>query len=160
MHHVKGTNALCTGEINLKQKPGLNCKFLCYLFDLYSFKFSSILFVKYHLNILQYILLLNLSFKLNFKFKTFHFSTSKICYNPSNAEATLVQSTRMQSYLKHVNPVKLVFIGKLSLSTLRWVPMGQSFTHFSVFLHHIVLVNFFTSSISVKGDFLKPQEGL
>ena len=33
----------------------------------------------------------------------------------------------------------LVFIGKLSLSTLIWVPICQGFSHVSVFLHHFVL---------------------
>ena len=32
-------------------------------------------------------------------------------FNPSNAEATFVQSTRTQKIEKHLNPVMLVFIG-------------------------------------------------
>ena len=32
----------------------------------------------------------------------------------------------------------LVFIGRLSLSTLKWVPMCQGFSHFSGILHHFV----------------------
>ena len=50
------------------------------------------------------------------------------------------------------NPVMLVFIRKLSLimSTLRWVPICQSFSHFSGFLHHFVLAKLVTSSIKVK----------
>ena len=46
--------------------------------------------------------------------------------------------------------ILLVFIGKLSLSTLRWVPMCQGFSHFFGFLHHFVLAKLATSSISVK----------
>ena len=39
---------------------------------------------------------------------------------PSNAEATLVQSTRMQRFfINHLNPVMMVFIELLSLSTPR-----------------------------------------
>ena len=41
-------------------------------------------------------------------------------------------------------------IGKLSLSTLRKVPMCQGFSHFSGFLHHLVLATLATSSIRVK----------
>ena len=45
---------------------------------------------------------------------------SQTLINPSNAKATFVQSTRMQRFLKkHLNPVMLVFIGKLSLSSIR-----------------------------------------
>ena len=44
-----------------------------------------------------------------------------------------------------------VFIGKLSLSTLRWIPMCQGFSNFSGFLYHIVLVKLATSSIGIKG---------
>ena len=41
-------------------------------------------------------------------------------FNPSNAEAPFLQGTRMQRFLKkHLNPVMLVLIGKLLLSTLR-----------------------------------------
>ena len=37
-----------------------------------------------------------------------------------NAEATFLQSTRMQRFFEnHLNPVMLVFIGELLLSTLR-----------------------------------------
>ena len=44
----------------------------------------------------------------------------------------------------------LVFIGKLSLSTLRRIPICQGFSHFSVFLLHFVLAKLATSSIRVK----------
>ena len=49
----------------------------------------------------------------------------------------------------HLNPVVLVFIGKLSLSTLRKVPICQGFSHFSGFLHHFVLAKVTTSSTRV-----------
>ena len=40
--------------------------------------------------------------------------------NPSNAKATFIQSTMTQKKIEnHLNPVMLVFIGKLSLSTVR-----------------------------------------
>ena len=42
-------------------------------------------------------------------------------FNPANSEATLVQGTRTQRFSKTlcVNPVMLVYIEKLSQSTLR-----------------------------------------
>ena len=43
----------------------------------------------------------------------------------------------------------LVFIGKLSWSTLRWVPICQGFSQFSGFLHHFVLAKLATSSTRV-----------
>ena len=47
----------------------------------------------------------------------------------------------------HLNPVILVFIGKLSLRALRWVPICQGFGHFpGFFLHNFVIA---TSSIRV-----------
>ena len=52
-------------------------------------------------------------------------------------------SSRLQSMPKqfepHLNPVLLVCIGKLSLSTLRRVPICQYFSHFSGFLHHFCI---------------------
>ena len=40
--------------------------------------------------------------------------------NPSNAEGTYAQRTKTQRFCEnHLNPIMLVFIGKLSLSTLR-----------------------------------------
>ena len=44
----------------------------------------------------------------------------------------------------------LVLIGKLLLSTFRWVPICQGFSHFPVFLHYFVLAKLATSSIRVK----------
>ena len=49
----------------------------------------------------------------------------------------------------HLNPVMLVFIGKPSMSTFKWVPIGQGFGHFSGFLHHFVLAKLANSSIKV-----------
>ena len=40
---------------------------------------------------------------------------------------------------KNRHPAILVFIGRLSLSTLIWVPMCQDSNIFSGFLHHLVL---------------------
>ena len=44
----------------------------------------------------------------------------------------------------------LVFIGKLSLSTLRWIPMYQGSNHFSVFFASFCLAKLATSSRRVK----------
>ena len=38
-----------------------------------------------------------------------------------------------KNFEKHLNPLMLVFIETLSLSTLRRVPMLQGFNHFQVF---------------------------
>ena len=43
-----------------------------------------------------------------------------------------------------------ILSGKLSLSTLRWVPMCKGFSHYSDFLHHFVLAKLASSSIRVK----------
>ena len=45
---------------------------------------------------------------------------------------------RDERFLKHLNPVMLVFIGKLSSNTLRWVPSCQVSVIFQLFLHHFV----------------------
>ena len=59
-------------------------------------------------------------------------------FNPSSAE-------------NHLNPVMLVFIGILLLSTLRWVPICQGFSDFfSFFCINFVLAKLVTSSIRVK----------
>ena len=50
-----------------------------------------------------------------------------IVFNPSNAETTYAQCTKhkdAKTIKKHLNPVMLVFIRKLSLSTLIRVHMG------------------------------------
>ena len=54
------------------------------------------------------------------------------------------------TYEIHPNLVMWVFIGKLSLSTLRRVSMCQGFNHFSGFLHGFVLAKAAISSIRVK----------
>ena len=46
-------------------------------------------------------------------------------FHPKHKDATIFEN--------HLNPVILVFIGKLSMSTVRWVPMSQGFSHFSGF---------------------------
>ena len=69
--------------------------------------------------------------------------------NPSNAEATFPQGKDF--FENRLNPVMLVFIEKLLLSTLIWVPICQGFNHFQFFLHHCVLAKLATSSIRVKG---------
>ena len=73
-----------------------------------------------------------------------------------NTEATFVESTNFcpehkdaKIFENHLKPVMLVFIGKLSLNTLRWVPICQGFSHFSGFLRHFVLAKLDTSSIRV-----------
>ena len=66
--------------------------------------------------------------------------------NPSNAKATFVQST-MQIFENHLNPVTLVFIGKLWLSTVRFVPMCQGFGQ--IFFFHLFEKLLATSSIRV-----------
>ena len=46
----------------------------------------------------------------------------------------------------------LVFIGKLLLSTLRWEPMFQGFSHLLGFLYHFVFAKLATSNVRVKGQ--------
>ena len=72
-----------------------------------------------------------------------------IVFNHSNAEATFVQSTRMQRLENHLNHVMLVFIGKLLQNALTWVTMCQGFSHFSHFLCHVVMAKLAKSSIRV-----------
>ena len=54
-----------------------------------------------------------------------------------------------KDFENYLNPVLLVFIEKLILSTVGWVPMCQGFSNFSGFLHHFVLAKLATSSIRV-----------
>ena len=56
----------------------------------------------------------------------------------------------------HLNPVILVFIWKLSLSSLIWVPICQGFSHFSGFLHHFVLAKLASSRRRVNLSFWAP----
>ena len=55
-----------------------------------------------------------------------------------------------KNHENHLNPVMLVFIGKLSLSTFRWVPICHGFSHIPAFCHHFMLTKLATSSIRVK----------
>ena len=72
-------------------------------------------------------------------------------YNPSNAEATFVSMHKnAKIYENHRSPVVLVLIGKLSPSTLRWVPICQGFSNFSGFLHYFILAKLAISSIRFK----------
>ena len=52
-----------------------------------------------------------------------------------------------------LNPVMLVFIGKLSLSTLKWLPICKGFSHFKDFLHHFVCAKLATCSIRLRANF-------
>ena len=55
----------------------------------------------------------------------------------------------------------LVFIGKLSLKTLKCIPMCQGFNYFSGLLHHFVFAIVATSSIRVNTvSVLDPQNRL
>ena len=63
--------------------------------------------------------------------------------NPSNDEAAKI-------FENLLNPSMLVFIGKILLSTLRWVPKCQGFNDFSVCLHQFVLAKLAISIIRVK----------
>ena len=58
-------------------------------------------------------------------------------------------------YENHHNPVLLVFIGKLSVSTITWVPICQGLSHLPGFLHNFVLAKLATSIIRVKCKFTK-----
>ena len=69
--------------------------------------------------------------------------------NPSNAEATFFQSIMTLPFENHLNPVVLVLIEKLSLSTLRWVPYARVSVIFHSFLHNFVLSKLASSSIRV-----------
>ena len=73
--------------------------------------------------------------------------------NPSAADVTFFQCTKKQKIMKIIyKPVMLVFIGKLSLSTFRWVPICHGFSHFSAFCHHFMLTKFATTSIRVNDE--------
>ena len=72
-------------------------------------------------------------------------------FNPSNAEATFVQSTAMrQRCLKTILTLSCWYSLERYPWALRWIPMCQSFFHFSGFLHHFVLAKLAISSIRVK----------
>ena len=70
------------------------------------------------------------------------FAGSGFCINPSNAEPILSSKAQWHKHLwKPSYPfhfgIRIHWIA--SLSTLRWVPMCQGFSHFLCFLHHFVL---------------------
>ena len=56
----------------------------------------------------------------------------------------------VKMFENHLNPVMLVFIGELSLSTLWWIPIFKGFNHFQFFLHHFLLAKSTTTSIRGK----------
>ena len=110
-----------------KTSPPVPFSFLCSLF----FHFCSMLLLRYLIND-------NISEQRDF-------------FNPSDAEVTFVQSTKkLKNSENHLNPVVLVFIGKLSRSTVRWVPICHGFSHFSAFCHHFMLTKLASSSKRVK----------
>ena len=57
---------------------------------------------------------------------------------------------RRKYFWKPSKPCHVVLIRKLSLSTLRWVPICQGFSDFLRFLHPFVLAKLASSSIRVK----------
>ena len=71
--------------------------------------------------------------------------------NPSNAEATFVQSTRTQRFLKTFWMLSWWYSldSTCWIYTLRWVPMCQDFSHFLGFFHHCIVATVATSSIWV-----------
>ena len=68
----------------------------------------------------------------------------KVRIDPSNAEATFIQSTKMQRFFEnHLSSVVLVFIGKLLLRALRCVPIcpdARVSVIFSCFPHQLFLM--------------------
>ena len=76
--------------------------------------------------------------------------------NPSNAEATFVQSTRMQRFLKTISTL---------LCWHHWIALAEyslmsthvsGFQSFSIFMHHFVLAILATTSIRVNLFEIKP----
>ena len=67
-------------------------------------------------------------------------------FNPLHAEATFVHEKNAKSFENHLDPVMLVFIEKLSPSTIEGVPMCQGFRKFSAFLHYFVMTKLVNSS--------------
>ena len=102
-----------------------------------------------------YTILLQSKLRTNMH-RTHHLSTSEVLrvktVNPSNAEATFVQSTRTQILLKTIKSLSC----RYSLDGSRRVLSDEyhmpGFSDFSGFLHHFVLVKLANSSIRVKGD--------
>ena len=86
--------------------------------------------------------------------RTMQYNTNTIwkpwtCFNPSNAEATFVHSTRTQRFLKTIL-MSCWYSLNSSHWALRWIPMCQGFTNFSVFLPHFVQATLATCSVRVK----------
>ena len=73
----------------------------------------------------------------------------RLYFNPKHKEAKIFE--------KHLNPAMLVFIGWLSLCTLKWVPLCHGFNHFLGFCINYVLVKLATSSVKVNPTILKSQ---
>ena len=68
----------------------------------------------------------------------YHFVLAKI-QNVSNTETTFHPKHEDAKIIhNHLKPVMLVSIRWLLLSTFRWVPMCQGFSHISAFLHLFV----------------------
>ena len=75
-----------------------------------------------------------------------------IILNPSNAEASFFQSTIVykdtNTFENHLNPVMLVFIGKLSDCSQMSTHLPGLQSYFRIF-HHFVLAKVATTSIRV-----------
>ena len=81
-----------------------------------------------------------------------HNSPSAACLNPSHAEATFVQSTRMQKSLKTIETLSCWY----SLDSSWWVlsyeyPYARVSVIFQDFFHHFLLAKSATSSVRVNG---------
>ena len=74
----------------------------------------------------------------------------KVELKPSKAEATFIFRQKhkiAKIFVNHLNPVMLIFLGSLLMSSLRCVPVCQGFSYFLLgFLHHFVLAKLGTSS--------------
>ena len=90
-------------------------------------------------------------FKPLYFYKTWYFM--HLSFNPSNAEAIFIQSTRMQRFLKTILTLSCWY----SLESSHWVlsdeyPFARVSVIFQVFSHNFVLVKLAFSSIRVKID--------
>ena len=84
-----------------------------------------------------------------------HVFQSKNLFNPSNAEASFVLSTRTQGFLeKSIQTLSCWYSLDRALAKYSRMSthMCQGFSHFSGFLHHFVLAKLTTSSIRVKDN--------
>ena len=83
--------------------------------------------------------------------QTFFFTMSISTLNPSNAKGFFYPKYNDTKIFENpLNPVMLVFIGKLLLSAIRWVLIREGFCHLSGFLHYLVLAKLTTTSIGFK----------